>query len=331
MASDIVLTVYNNLEVTKPCIESVLSGMRSSDRLIIVDNGSEQQTAQYLSSVKESNPGIAVDILRIDVNKGFIKAANAGMRLARSEYVCLLCNDTIAGAGWIEEMESVLRDNPRIGMVNPMSSTFGLHPGKSESVDVVARLCAAEKGKYTETASCVGFCFLIRKALLEQLGFIDEVFGAGYFEDSDLSRRVIKAGYLCVIARGAYVWHKEHSTFKSAEREELFETNRGIFESRWGRPQRLLYVADKILSSDKGVSEVVESALSQARAGNWIHLVVPKDSAGKVSAVLVHGNVKVFPTARWVFPVTPYLMVLMRRKKPYNRVVFDKKELPDAK
>ena len=328
MASDIVLIVYNNLEVTRPCIESILRCRRQEDNLIIVDNGSDAPTAAYLSSVAKANPAIPVQILRISVNQGFIKAANAGLRAAKAEYVCLICNDTIVTKGWLGRMEAHLAKNADIGLVNPLSTTFGVYPGRNETIDDVGLRCETAEGRITETSACVGFCVLARRSLLDKIGYIDEIFGAGYFEDSDMSRRVIRAGFRCVIAQDAYVWHKEHSTFKTGQREELFKRNRAIFESRWGRPARLLCVAGKILDTERGVKSVTEFCLNQARQGNWIHLVVPKDYAVRVSAVNIHGNIKVISLERWKMAFVPLWMILTRRKKPYTRVIFDTKEIP---
>ena len=45
---DIVLTVYNNIELTRKCLDSLVSNFRPQDRLIIIDNGSDSVTQEFL-------------------------------------------------------------------------------------------------------------------------------------------------------------------------------------------------------------------------------------------------------------------------------------------
>ena len=65
-----------------------------------------------------------------------------------------------------------------------------------------------------------------------------------YFEDTDYSMKVKKAGYLIGIAKAAYVWHQEHSSFKQAKerQKEIFSKNRETFEKKWGKILRVVWI-----------------------------------------------------------------------------------------
>ena len=59
----------------------------------------------------------------------------------------------------------------------------------------------------------VGFCLLLRRSALEQVGVFDEVYGRGYCEESDLCMRLTTHGYRTVVAGDMYVYHKGRGTF----------------------------------------------------------------------------------------------------------------------
>ncbi|HEV3021223.1 MAG TPA: glycosyltransferase, partial [Pirellulales bacterium] len=83
----------------------------------------------------------------------------------------------------------------------------------------------------------VGFCLLVRREVLDQIGAFDERFGIGNFEDDDLCRRAIAAGWQCAIARDAYIHHFGHASFAAAgvDLNALLERNQQIYAEKWGR------------------------------------------------------------------------------------------------
>src|SRR3990167_9235110 len=129
MICDIIIPVWNQLEFTKNCIDSISKNTRDF-RLIIIDNASDSQTRDFLGALKDR--GDPILLVRNEQNLGFVKAANQGMRLSDAPYICLLNNDTLVTAGWLEEMVSILEKNPNIGLLNPSSNTLGQRPGKGE-------------------------------------------------------------------------------------------------------------------------------------------------------------------------------------------------------
>ena len=78
-----------------------------------------------------------------------------------------------------------------------------------------------------------GFCFCIRKKVIEQQGFLDEIFGKGYHEEVDFSYRAITNGWKIVLIDDLYVYHKRQASFGVEEREKLLDQNNEVFYSRW--------------------------------------------------------------------------------------------------
>ena len=101
MKCDIIIPVWNQPEATRECIESIVRGTNYPYRLILVDNGSGPETRSYLEELRK-RPAPEVKLIRNEENLGYIKAVNQGLKASDAPYVCLMNNDTIPGAGWLE-------------------------------------------------------------------------------------------------------------------------------------------------------------------------------------------------------------------------------------
>ena len=320
--SEIVLLVYNNHDLTRRCLDSLNLHARSGQKLIIVDDCSAIETRDFLRTVSSLYDRLAVELVRNERNCGFIGSANVGLQKTTSPYICLLNNDTLVTADWLERMEAVLDAHPDIGIVSPASTTYGLKPGQGESLESFASARRETyAGRFQETHYCVGFCLLLRKKMLEQIGYFDPVYGVGYFEDNDLGQRAARAGYRSVIALDSYVWHREHGTFTSAERQRQFARNRDIFHDRWNKPKRLLvHAPDSGLQDDVERLRVVEGCLRLARQGNWVRVVTDTKRRDVLEALDVHAAIVVKRIPRILH--APYLAgyVWKKRKKKVDAI-----------
>jgi len=268
MKCDIVTAVWNNLELTKSCIDSIIKNTDVDYRLIIIDNASNDKTKKYLEELKDKE-GRRVLLIRNESNLGFIKAVNQGMRLSESPYICLINNDTIVTKEWLGEMIRVAESSPRVGLINPSSNTLGQKPENKESMEAYAERLKKEAASSTEIGSAIGFCMLIKKEIIERIGVFDEIYGMGNFEDTDYSRRAIKEGYICARAHRAYVFHDEGGSFtRGSLFDENFERNRQIYEFRWGKRKWIAYI---ISSFDDNMIRMLEKdVMPQARLGLWV-------------------------------------------------------------
>jgi len=319
---DIILTVYNQLELTQRCLNSVLKYFNNKDRLIIVDNGSDEKTEDYLERFKSSNSDIAIDIKKLVPNKGYIKAVNAGLEKFDAEFVCLLSNDTVVTEGWLDRMIDIMRANSDIGVMNPQSSNFGLYPGKREDIEDVAMKLKEKQCKFKETSACLGFCMLIRRQVIEKIGYLDEVYGKGYFEDTDFSRKAMANGFRCAIAQDSYVWHREHSTFKSEEIEEQFKKNKKIFQSRWGRQNRILYVIRSAMDTELKKDKIISDSLNSVKEGNWVYMVL--NSKTKIIPELQdNANIILIPISEKRLLFYAFFFNLKKRKKKIDKIYID--------
>jgi GT2 family glycosyltransferase len=269
MRCDIVIPVWNQPVFTRDCIDSIGKNTAGVDyRIIIIDNASDSDTKKYLEGLARGE-GQKVLLHRNERNTGFIRAANCGISLSDAPYICILNNDTITSDGWLGTMIDIAESGKDIGIVNPSSNNLGQRPERGEPIERYASSLSSQKGRFVELGTAIGFCMLIKREVIDRIGVFDEVYGMGNFEDTDFSRRAVKEGYRCVRACGAYVYHRENTSFKRLSTfEDDFRRNREIFEFRWGRPRRIAYILD--LYDSNLLKKINSDSVRSAREGNWV-------------------------------------------------------------
>ena len=240
--ASIIIVTFNNLPITRLCLESVV---RNTDypnyEVIVVDNDSRDETPEYLRQMAQRYPNFHV-ILN-DENRGFASANNQGLEISTGERLVLLNNDTVVPRGWLGRLLRHL-DNPEIGLIGPVTN----FTGNEAKVEVDYRTAAEmetfadalmrlNEGRLADIHMLAMFCVAFRRDTYNKVGMLDEQFGIGMFEDDDYSLRVKKCGLRVVCAADVFVHHVGQATFKELIRNgkynDLFAENRRRFESKW--------------------------------------------------------------------------------------------------
>jgi GT2 family glycosyltransferase/tetratricopeptide (TPR) repeat protein/2-polyprenyl-3-methyl-5-hydroxy-6-metoxy-1,4-benzoquinol methylase len=239
--TSIIIVTYNELAYTRLCIDSLRLRTDEPYELIFVDNGSTDGTVDYLNSLEE------VTVIANPDNRGFPAAANQGIRAAKGNQILLLNNDTVLTTGWLRRMLDLLDRQPEVGLVGPCSNSCS---GPQEIQFSYRRLESLdgfgwEWGKahhrhVMEVDRLVGFCFLFRRSVIDQIGLLDERFGIGNFEDDDFCRRAIAAGFKAAIAADSFIHHFGSRTFvgSGVDFRGLLEENRRKYEAKWNSPAK---------------------------------------------------------------------------------------------
>ena len=232
---DIVICVHNALDDVVRCLTSLLEYTTKPYRLILVDDGSDLETAKYLEEFAAS-PNVV--LLRSEQATGYTYAANRGMRASSAEYIVLLNSDTLLTPEWLDRLVSCIQSDQRIGIVGPLSNTAswqsvpriesdgdwaanllpeGVTPAK------MAQIIASQSAKlYPEMPLLNGFCLLLRKKLLDEVGLFDEKnFGRGYGEEDDLVLRARKLGWSMALADDVYIYHAQSKSYSNDLRRTL--------------------------------------------------------------------------------------------------------------
>ena len=325
---DLILLSWNQLDVTKQCLESLFRTLRIPSRLLIVDNGSERPVREYLASVKPAGVVREVELLQNDRNEGFPRGMNRGIAASRAPYVCLLNNDLLFTEGWLREMIWIAESNPAIGVVNPASSTFGSLPEKGMSLDEYGVSMRQNQGIYTEVGMCIGFCMLIKRDLINKIGGLTEEVDRIFFEDEDYCMRTQQAGFMNVVAEGAYVFHAEHKTVKKMpERETLFSKNRDWCEKRWGKRLRIAWPhLEKLEPGHESTRALMTRLVSWVRRRNHVYLYTPSPSRPDFRELCRSVSIVPHADVHWI-PISPAFAhwsaggwILKRRKKPFDLI-----------
>lgn len=317
---DIIALTWNNKQVTRDFVESFLGNTAISTRLIIIDNGSSDGTTEYLSSLKDSGNCIIKVVLNRE-NKGFVGGMNQGIEASNAPYVCLANNDLIFTKGWLEEIISVFKKYDNIGVLNPNSNNLGTPPASGNSLEGFAKdLRNKYEGIFVEMPFCIGFCMVIKREIIDKIGGFSEEFAPLFFEDSDYSMKVKREGFLIGMAKGSYVWHKEHASVDKLGRkkEELFTKSKRIFLKKWGSILRIAWVVD----SCQELLDNLENGIRLARGGNYIWFFVnnffeQKSAIFKKNNLVEHSGVK-FIEFRNVFDLS---WKILKKKKRYDIIM----------
>jgi GT2 family glycosyltransferase/tetratricopeptide (TPR) repeat protein/2-polyprenyl-3-methyl-5-hydroxy-6-metoxy-1,4-benzoquinol methylase len=259
--TSIIIPTWNQLPYTQRCLESIRTHTHLPYELIFVDNGSTDGTREWLASLS------GVHVIANETNLGFPKACNQGLSAARGENLLLLNNDTVVTPGWLRRMLEHLHGAEDVGLVGPLTN----YAVGDQRIDPPYRdlaqldgfaweLGRRQRGKSFATGMLVGFCLLTRREVLDRIGLLDEEFGLGTFEDTDLSFRVTKAGYRLLVCQDAFVHHFGSRTISSGavEVHDLLEQNRRRFEAKWG------------LEGRPGVAEPEEVDTGEKRAAGQV-------------------------------------------------------------
>jgi glycosyltransferase involved in cell wall biosynthesis len=250
LASVIVLC-RNRVESTRRCLDSLLRQTRTSFELILVDNGSTDDTPAYLEEFRRAaaaGPAASrpqrVEIIRNDGDQRIARAWNQGLTAARGAYLVLVQSDVVLSPGWLEGLVGrSLHDWPGVGLVGPVANAVpgpqGVRPGNSEVPDLDAFAAQRRKafaGKMLTVPLLQDFCLLIRREVLDRVGRLDERFEAGFAAD-DLCVRAREAGFRLVTALDVYVHRLGSGTGHgpAAERRETVRADFERFKEKWGQ------------------------------------------------------------------------------------------------
>lgn len=229
------------------CVSALYKQKISLDSIIIVDNASNDSSAQI---AKNRFP--AVELIQLKENMGLSKARNIGLRFAKSELVILLDDDVylqfetleLLIKAYLSEQAAVIC--PRI-LLYPQSNIIqcdGAHP------HIIGNLML--RNAYTDVASignngcfvgaCIGACMLLDLKIIQKVGYFNEQYFF-YYEDLEFSLRIRMYGYKIFNETKATVLHDrgEGTEFLSYRGQGNYPRRRA-FLTIWNRWLTILLI-----------------------------------------------------------------------------------------
>jgi GT2 family glycosyltransferase/Flp pilus assembly protein TadD len=251
--ASIIVLCCNQLAYTRLCLESVLRHTHTPYEMILVDNGSTDETPSYLELIRARPGPERVVVIRNADNKGFPAGCNQGLAAAEGQYIVFLNNDVVVTPNWLEALIKVAEQEGRdVGMVGPVtnyapdpqrvSAPYGSELGRLEAF--AESYSAQFADRILPFARLTGFCLLARRVALDMAGgAFDEGFGLGFFDDDDLCIRVRQAGFRLLVAQGVFVHHFGSRTFSALgiNCKALLENNLAKFADKWGAEEASQY------------------------------------------------------------------------------------------
>jgi GT2 family glycosyltransferase len=201
---------WNRPELSVKCVQHVLAQQRASADVLIVDNGSTDDSVERFR-----RSGLSADVLALPVNEGFAGGMNAGLWRALEneyEYAWLLNNDAFAAPDCLHALLTRITDDPAVAMVTPrIVLPTGIEQHAGGTVDLSTAYLDPKKAAELESPRGEGYwltgtAVLVRLAAIRAVGLFEPAFFA-YWEDVDLSTRLTRRGSTLASVPTATVVH----------------------------------------------------------------------------------------------------------------------------
>jgi GT2 family glycosyltransferase len=199
LLASVVITTYNRAEVL-PSTAAALAGQdtpRDRYEIVIVDNGSADETPRVLDELAVAHTLVR---LRLEPNRGYSGGINAGLQLARGQYLILVSDDLIVPADFVRRHVETLRAHPgfwAVGGIRQLPAVtetpFGRWVDGLERGFEAARKQQMLEPDLWELSWPTARNLAIPAGDLERIGLFDEQFSFGC-EDQDLAHRARQIG-----------------------------------------------------------------------------------------------------------------------------------------
>jgi GT2 family glycosyltransferase len=245
---DVIVCVHNALENVKECLNSLYAKKTIPFNLIIINDGSDEETTIYLENFAKQKDAI---LQHNKTAKGYTIAANMGLKKSSSKYVILLNSDTIVTSGWIEKMIECIEVDKKTGIVSPLSNaaSWKTVPEMQENNDwkvntlpnninlelMSAIVKFSSLKEYPTVSFLNGFCFMIKREVINKIGIFDEeTFPTGYGEENDYCIRALNTGFKLRIVDDCYILHEKAKSYAHETRKKLSKSASQLLRNKHG-------------------------------------------------------------------------------------------------
>lgn len=234
----IIVLNWNGKDDTIECIKSLREINYDNYKIIIVDNGSEDNS---VLEIKKIFPEIK--IIENKENLGFAGGNNVGIKYAvenKADYVLLINNDTTVDENFLSELIGKGESDQKIGALGS-KIYFHSEPNRIwfaggkvnwlKNKGTHIGLDEIDNGQYNkagETDYLTGCCLLIKREVIEKIGVLSEDYFL-YYEDTDFSLRVKNAGYKIIYVPKSKIYHKiSRSTKPGSSNYIYYQVRNGL-------------------------------------------------------------------------------------------------------
>lgn len=223
MSIALVMLSWNGKADTLECLQSLRKVASPSLRIIVVDNGSEDDS---VNAIRSQFP--EVHLIENRENLGFAEGNNVGIRYALetgAQYLLLLNNDTVVDPNILEAFLAAAQAHPQAGIFGAKIYLYdepqkldhlgGTWNRKKGCFDLIG-LREIDDGARWESAREVdyacGAVLFVRRAVFETVGLLENRFFV-IWEEADFCFLARKAGFSTMSIPQAKIWHKVSASF----------------------------------------------------------------------------------------------------------------------
>lgn len=206
MEISIVLLTYTHLDLVRQCLDYIANYADVPYELIVINNGANEETIKYLQ--EQENIHLILHADDVGIARGY----NEGLEVAGADYVLFMNQYSLLTEHCLSSMMSCLQSSESAAMAGPVSNDVsGLqripipYQDLSELKAFVHTNHVENLGASKPVFRLLSHCLLVKKAILDDIGTFDEIFGLGTFEDDDLCLQAVNKGYTLHIALDVFV------------------------------------------------------------------------------------------------------------------------------
>ena len=239
MRVTVCLLTHNQLRMSLKCVDRLVKNTDHPHQVIWIDNGSDPDTWEKIHGVLGDYYEDLICI-RNKENRFYAEGTNQGLKRSQSEFTVCLSNDVYVSPGWLTKMVKIMDRYPDVGVLSPLTDRisgganvkryFREHLLPGMSFDAINKM----KSGYRDVPGNVAlFCGMIRRSVIEKVGYLDETFFI-CGNDDDYNDRVRLAGFRTGVVLNVFVGHY-HSTTKNMvfpDRAEIKARHRTILKNK---------------------------------------------------------------------------------------------------
>ena len=213
-----IIVNWNLATETIPCIESLLAAGATAGQIVVVDNGSQDDSVAQLTARFASQ----IHLIVHPTNLGFAGGNNIGIQWALdagADWVLLVNNDTVVEPTFFQALQTAIEQHPTYQMIGPLILYFQ-EPDRIWSLGdrlvpgtLITRrlwhdvLIPKDLPAFIEVDFLNACCILVHRTVFERIGLFNPAYFM-YAEDVDLCWRARRAGIRLGCATQARMLHK---------------------------------------------------------------------------------------------------------------------------
>ena len=209
----VVVAAYNAERTIVACLESLLRLEYPRIELIVVDDGSSDDTGALISGFQ------GIRVVRLSTNQGLSAARNAGIEASSGEIVAFTDADCRVDSDWLGRLVESLKSDDYVGVgghniipeeMNQVAAAVGVAPGGPIHIMLTDRVAE----------HIPGCNMAFYRSILDEVGGFDSRFRVAG-DDVDLCWRIQQNGHRIGFSAGGFVWHDRRSTVGAYLKQQM--------------------------------------------------------------------------------------------------------------